>query len=307
MLVKLFLEFLKCQEWIFQSKKRVLVIMEGRDTTGIGTTLRYLSYPLFPRSYRVIAFRPIPTGKTEWFFQRYIRKLPNPGQIVFFNHSWYTRGIIEPVYNMCTELQFKQFLRDVLYVEEMLKEDGMIIIKIFYTVSRDIQEQRLFVPARKELRKWKAPDWRALKFYDFISDFRDTVFTITSTDNSHWVAIDTSDKHLARKETMRYLLSVLPYKGKESAKVSVEPNPEVVATTNVLARVKAFEKRTPKKYTMTQEEYQKFMKQKEEFEADYKQYRKHRESELLEQNKQKKDSSKRYKAGKSTRKSDQKH
>ena len=227
----LHLEFLKLQEWLRVNKKRVLVLIEGRDTAGQGGAIRYYTLHLNPKFYRVVTFRkPNEREKGEWYFQRYLSELPNPGQIVFFYHSWYNRAIVEPVMNYCSETEYKKFIRDVVLIEEMLKDDGLILIKFWFSITKDIQGQRLRAPVHNPLKRWKmkpASDWRILTMFHLISKFRDQMFLSTSTDANPWVIVSGLSKPLAKKESLKYILNMIPYKGKENARVNLKPDPTV--------------------------------------------------------------------------------
>jgi len=133
--------------------------------------------------------------------------------------------------NYCTETEYKKFTRDVVLLEEMLKDDGLILIKFWFSITKDIQGQRLRAPVHNPLKRWKmkpASDWRILTMFHLISKFRDQMFLSTSTDANPWVIVSGLSKPAARKESLKYILNIIPYKGKENAGVNLTPDPNVV-------------------------------------------------------------------------------
>ena len=129
---KLQVELVKLQQWVARENKRVAVIFEGRDAAGKGGNIRRFMEHLNPRSSRLVALnKPTDVEKGQWYFQRYIKELPNPGEIVFFDRSWYNRAVVEPVMGFCTEKEYKEFMVQVPEFEHMLYEDGVIIIKFW--------------------------------------------------------------------------------------------------------------------------------------------------------------------------------
>jgi polyphosphate kinase len=134
-------EMVRMQYWVREHKKRILIIFEGRDAAGKGgAIMRFIRF-INPRQYRVVALsKPTEIEDGQWYFQRYLNKLPNPGEIVFFDRSWYNRAVVEPVMGFCTREQYKVFLKQVVTLENMLVEDGITIIKLWFSI--DIEEQK---------------------------------------------------------------------------------------------------------------------------------------------------------------------
>jgi len=176
-------ELLELQLQLIKNNKRVLIIFEGRDAAGKGGTIARVTEYLNPKKYRVEAL-PKPTEKEQgqWYFQRYFEKLPNAGEIVFFDRSWYNRAVVEPVFDFCTKDQYDKFLKQVVEVEQLLQDDGIILIKIFLTITKEEQAKRLQKRKDNELKQWKlgALDEKAQELWDDYSAYIEKMFEKTS-------------------------------------------------------------------------------------------------------------------------------
>jgi len=230
-LEKLQIELVKLQRSIQQKGRRIIVICEGRDAAGKGGTIRRFIEHLNPRSARIVAL-PAPSDlqKGQWYFQRYVEKLPNPGEIVFFDRSWYNRAVVEPVMEFCTDQQHKTFMQQVPEFEHMLYEEGVEIIKFWFSIAKEVQEERFQSRRLNPLKQWKISpvDDRAQENWDVYTRFKEEMFSKTHTSYSPWIIVKANDKKKARLESMRYTLSALDYEGKEKAVTSLHPDPEVV-------------------------------------------------------------------------------
>lgn len=228
---KLQVELGKLQRWVVAKRRRVAILFEGRDAAGKGGAIRRFTEHLNPRSMRLVAL-PAPTDEErgQWYFQRYSRQLPNPGEIVFFDRSWYNRAVVEPVNEFCTEDQYQRFIQQVTEYEHMLYEDGIIIIKFWFSISKEEQLRRFKSRRANPLKQWKLSpiDDQAQKLWDTYSHYKKEMFTRTHTSFSPWIIVGANDKKLARVESIRHVLNLLPYKGKESAEVNITPDPDVV-------------------------------------------------------------------------------
>ncbi|CAL2104315.1 putative Polyphosphate kinase [Tenacibaculum sp. 190130A14a] len=230
-LKELQIELVKLQQWIAKENKRVAVIFEGRDAAGKGGSIRRFMEHLNPRSMRLVALnKPTEVEKGQWYFQRYIKELPNPGEIVFFDRSWYNRAVVEPVMGFCTEKQYKKFLVQVPEFEHMLYEDGVVIIKFWLSISKEEQLRRFNARNKNPLKRWKfSPvDRKGQELWDKYTFYKDEMFSNTHTTYSPWIVVKTNDKKVARVECMRYVLSQFNYKGKEEASTLLNPDPNVV-------------------------------------------------------------------------------
>lgn len=224
-------ELVNLQQWVLKNKMRVAVIFEGRDAAGKGGSIKRFKEHLNPRSMRVVALsKPTDVESGQWYFRRYIKELPNPGEIVFFDRSWYNRAVVEPVMGFCNKEEYDQFMVQVPEFEHMLYEDGVIIIKFWFSISKEEQKKRFDSRLNHPLKQWKfSPvDIKGQELWDKYTFYKEQMFSRTHTDFSPWVIVKTNDKKTARLESMRYLLSRFDYDDKENSKVSLLPDPNVV-------------------------------------------------------------------------------
>lgn len=230
-LEKLQVELIKMQQWVIKKNKRIAIIFEGRDAAGKGGAIRRFSQHIMPRHSKIVAL-PAPTEveKGQWYFSRYVKELPNPGTIVFFDRSWYNRAVVEPVMGFCSKDQYEEFMRQVPDFEHMLYDDGVILIKFWFSVSKDVQEKRFEARDGDPLKNWKLSpvDKKAQGLWDEFSYYKDQMLARTHANYSPWVVVKADDKLKARLESIRYVLSVLPYPGKEESKVSLTPDPNTI-------------------------------------------------------------------------------
>jgi polyphosphate kinase 2 len=231
-LVLLQIELVKLQRWAQSTGKRLAVIFEGRDAAGKGGTIRRFTEHLNPRSMRVIALpKPTTEESGQWYFQRYSKQLPNAGEIVFFDRSWYNRAVVEPVNHFCTKREYERFLQQVTEYEHMLYEDGITIIKFWFSISKEEQQRRFKIRRSNPLKQWKLSpiDEKAQELWDEYTRYKEAMFSKTHTSFSPWIIVKANNKRRARLESMRYLLNQLEYDGKRAAKVELFPDPNIVA------------------------------------------------------------------------------
>ena len=231
-LVQLQIELVKLQQWIKINKKRVAIIFEGRDASGKGGTIRRFIEHLNPRSMRVVALaKPTEIETGQWYFTRYIKELPNPGEIVLFDRSWYNRAVVEPVMGFCTKDQYQSFMRQVPEFENMLYEDGVTIIKFWFSVSQKEQKKRFDSRKTTFLKQWKISpvDEKATEMWEKYSFYKEAMLSRTHTTYSPWVIVRSNDKKRARLESMRYVLSNFEYDGKEEAGSLINTDPTIVS------------------------------------------------------------------------------
>jgi polyphosphate kinase 2 len=225
------IELVKLQQWVLKEKKRVAVIFEGRDAAGKGGAIRRFMEHLNPRSSRLVALnKPTNVEKGQWYFQRYIKELPNPGEIVFFDRSWYNRAVVEPVMGFCSDKEYNDFLVQVPEFEHMLYEDGLIIIKFWLSISKEEQLKRFNARNNNPLKRWKfSPvDKKGQELWDTYTHYKDEMYSKTHTTYCPWMIIKTNHKKTARLEAMRYVLSRFDYDGKKEAPTLLTPDPNVV-------------------------------------------------------------------------------
>jgi polyphosphate kinase 2 len=225
------IECVKMQRWIQSNGLRIAVLFEGRDAAGKGGTIRRFAEHLNPRAMRVVALpKPTEDEAGQWYFQRYMRQLPNRGEIVFFDRSWYNRAVVEPVNGFCTQEQYERFMRHVPEFEHMLVEDGVRLIKFWFSISKSEQAARFESRKNNPLKQWKLSpvDDVAQEKWDSYTKYKEAMFSQTHTSYSPWIIVKANNKRRARLESMRYMLSVLDYEGKGSTGVSLVPDPNVV-------------------------------------------------------------------------------
>ncbi len=224
-------EFVNLQKWIVQKKMRVAIIFEGRDAAGKGGSIKRFKEHLNPRSSRTVALsKPTEVESGQWYFRRYIKELPNPGEIVLFDRSWYNRAVVEPVMGFCTDDQYNQFLQQVPEFEHLLYEDNMKVIKFWFSISKNEQKKRFDSRLNNPLKKWKfSPvDMQGQELWGRYTHYKDEMFSKTHTNFSPWIIVETNDKKQARLESMRYVLSQFDYEGKGESNITLTPDPNVI-------------------------------------------------------------------------------
>jgi len=223
-------ELVKLQSWIHEKNKRVAVIFEGRDAAGKGGAIRRFKEHLNPRAMRVVALtKPTNIEKGQWYFRRYVKEMPNPGEMVFFDRSWYNRAVVEPVMGFCTPTEYDKFMRQVPEYEHMLYEDEVYLIKFWFSISKEEQLKRFEKRAKNKLKQWKLSpvDLVSQEKWDEYTKYKELMFLKTHTSFSPWTIIKTNDKKAARLESMRHVLAHFDYTDK-NADPNMLPDPNVV-------------------------------------------------------------------------------
>lgn len=228
---KLQTEFVNLQKWIAKKNMRVAIIFEGRDAAGKGGSIKRFKEHLNPRTSRVVALtKPTDIERGQWYFRRYIKVLPNPGEIVFFDRSWYNRAVVEPVMGFCSEEQYKKFMVQAPEFEHMLYEDNIKIIKFWFSISKEEQSKRFDARLSNPLKRWKfSPvDKKGQELWDRYTHYKELMFSKTHTNFCPWTIVKTNDKKQARLESMRYVLSQFDYEGKGISDTSLYPDPNII-------------------------------------------------------------------------------
>jgi polyphosphate kinase 2 len=211
------IELLKLQEWVVKNNKKVAIVFEGRDASGKGSTIKRFTEYLNPRGFKIVALGlPTEEEKNNWF-PRYEKHLPKPGEIVFFDRSWYNRGVVEPALGYCTEEQYKDFMDNVIdWEENLIKNEDIILIKFWFSITKEKQLSRFEFRKSSPLKYWKfSPnDEKVVDKWDTIGKYKNQMFTKTSSGLSPWVIVNTVDKRIGRLNAIRYVLSYINYDGK---------------------------------------------------------------------------------------------
>ncbi len=225
------IELVKLQRDVQLNGRRVAIIFEGRDAAGKGGAIRRFTEHLNPRSMKVVALpKPTEVEKGQWYFQRYVKNLPNPGEIAFFDRSWYNRAVVEPVMKFCKKSQYEVFMQQVPEFEHMLYEDNIEIIKFWFSISKGEQERRFKRRVTNPLKQWKISpvDDEAQAHWDIYTMYKEEMFSKTHTSYAPWAIVKANSKTKARLEAIRHVLSTLPYEGKGESKVNLHPDPGIV-------------------------------------------------------------------------------
>ena len=228
-LYELQIELLKLQEWLRKTGKTVIIVFEGRDSAGKGSTIKKFTEHLNPRYYNVIALGvPTPEDRKDWW-NRYKREI-KPGMINFFDRSWYNRGLIEPVMGYGTPEEYQDFMENVQDFENDLVKEGDYLFKLWFSIDKDTQKRRFDIRQASPLKYWKySPnDAKMQDLWDRFTEFKEKLFDKTSTINNPWVVIDSQDKRISGLNSIRYVLQNIPYEGKNE-KVLEKEYPEVLA------------------------------------------------------------------------------
>ncbi|MEL7001308.1 MAG: polyphosphate kinase 2 [Bacteroidota bacterium] len=224
-------ELVDLQQWVAKKKLRVAILFEGRDAAGKGGAIKRFTEHLNPRSMRIVALnKPTEIETGQWYFRRYIKELPNPGEMVFFDRSWYNRAVVEPVMGFCTKSQYSQFMVQVPEFEHMLYEDGLILIKFWFSISKDEQQKRIDSRLRNPLKVWKfSPvDRKGQELWDKYTYYKEHMFSKTHTAFSPWIIVKTNNKKVARLESIRHVLSQFNYSRRLKPKTTILPDPNVI-------------------------------------------------------------------------------
>ncbi|MDQ8201982.1 polyphosphate kinase 2 [Pelagicoccus sp. SDUM812003] len=212
---RLQIELLKLQHWVFENNKRVAIVFEGRDAAGKGSSIkRFIEY-MMPKHFRVVELG-IPTpSESKYWFRRYEKHFPEPGEIVFFDRSWYNRAMIEPTMGYCKRSQYRYFMSKVLDWEEKHIDNGLILIKLYLSVDKETQLVRFEERQRDPLKYWKYSknDEKVREYWDVLTKYKNQMFERTSSNKSPWVVIGSNNKLEARLKSMLYVLSVIDYDG----------------------------------------------------------------------------------------------
>ena len=220
---KLLIELVKLQDWIIQEKKKIAVVFEGRDTAGKTGSISVLSKYLIPKHCRLVKLG-IPTeNESKNWFQRYEKQMPETGELVFFDRSWYTRALVEATMGYCTERQYKSFMKKVIPWEERFMENDTKILKFYLSIEKGTQKMRIEKRKNSPLVYWKISenDLKGLDRWDIFTLYKEQMFKNTSHPEAPWIVLNANDKKIAELHALRYILGTFDYPNKDLPKPKI--------------------------------------------------------------------------------------
>ncbi len=221
-------DLMKLQEWVRAERARIVVIFEGRDAAGKGSTIKRVTQYLNPRVVRIAAL-PAPTERErgQWYFQRYAGELPTAGEVVLFDRSWYNRAGVEHVMGFCTKEEYHRFLHQCPIFERLLVEDGVLLRKYWFSVSDEEQERRFRARLDDPMRRWKLSpmDLESITRWEDYSRAKDEMFVHTDIPEAPWYVVESEDKRRARINMISHLLSTIPYHDVQRVPIKLPPRP----------------------------------------------------------------------------------
>ncbi len=227
-LYRLQAELVQMQEWVRSEGVRIVIVFEGRDAAGKGSTIKRVTEYLNPRVARIVAL-PTPTDRqrTQWYFQRYVEEFPAAGEMRLFDRSWYNRAGVEKVMGFCTPDEYRRFLHQTPIFERLLVEDGIILRKYWFSVSDAEQERRFKSRLDDPMRQWKLSpmDLESITRWEEYSRAKDEMLVHTDIPEAPWLVIEADDKRRARINMISHLLSSIPYYAASRPPLELPPRP----------------------------------------------------------------------------------
>lgn len=223
-------ELILMQKYLEDTKRRMIIVFEGRDASGKGGTIRRVSRYMNEKHYRVVALgKPTEAQRTQWFFQRYVEQFPRGGEVVLFDRSWYNRAMVEQVFGFCTPEEYKTFIKGVVGFERDLVRQGTIIVKLYFSVTKEEQARRFQRRQDDPLRQWKLSevDLQAQERWDDFTNQKYEMLKRTHSNHAPWTVIRSNDKHAARLNAIRTILNSIPYE-RGSRDLDFVPDHQVV-------------------------------------------------------------------------------
>ena len=220
------IELIKLQNWLEKENKRMIILFEGRDASGKGGAIRRITRYMNNKHYRIVALgKPGDKQRNQWFLQRYIEHFPTGGEIVLFDRSWYNRAMVEPIFGFCTPEEHEIFMEDVVNFEQDLVRQGMVVIKLYFSVSKEEQKRRFDRRIEDPLRQWKFSevDMQAQDLWDEFSEKKYEMLRRTTSRAAPWHIVRSDDKHKARLEAMKIILNSVDYDGRNYS-LDFDPN-----------------------------------------------------------------------------------
>ncbi|MEJ2622428.1 MAG: polyphosphate kinase 2 [Candidatus Thiodiazotropha sp.] len=223
-------ELIKMQQYLETTRKRMIILFEGRDAAGKGGTIRRVTRYMNEKHYRVVALgKPTDEQKTQWFFQKYVAQCPRGGEVVLFDRSWYNRAMVEPIFGFCSDEEYENFMIGCPGFEKDLVRQGTILVKLYFSVTKEEQARRFQRRKDDPLRQWKLSeiDVQAQDRWDDFTNQKYEMLRRTNTTHAPWTIIRSNDKHLARLNAMRVILNSVPYE-RLNVDLDFVPDPSVV-------------------------------------------------------------------------------
>jgi len=223
-------ELIHLQQHLEDTGKRMIILYEGRDAAGKGGTIRRVTRYMNEKHYRVIVLgKPTERQASQWYFQKYISQFPRGGEIVMFDRSWYNRAMVEPVFGFCSEEEHQNFMKGVTGFEKELVRQGTILVKLYFSVSKDVQKKRFDRRQNDPLRQWKLSevDMQAQERWDDFTNVKYEMLKRTHTASGPWTVIRSMDKHLCRLNALKVILNAVHYE-KHNKELDLVPDEQVV-------------------------------------------------------------------------------
>ncbi|MFO8152413.1 polyphosphate kinase 2 [Thioalkalivibrio sp.] len=225
-------ELIRMQKQLEETQQRMIILFEGRDAAGKGGTIRRITRYMNEKHYRVVALgKPTEHQRSQWFFQRYVEQFPHGGEQVLFDRSWYNRSMVEPVFGFCTDEEYENFMHGVVGFEKDLVRQGTILIKLYFSVTKDEQARRFERRKTDPLRQWKLSeiDVQAQDRWDDFTHQKYEMLRQTHTSWAPWTIIRSNDKARARLNAIKVILNSVPYQ-RLDPQLDFVPDPEVVVS-----------------------------------------------------------------------------
>lgn len=227
-------QLVKLLTQIEERSQKVVVLFDGRDAAGKGSLIGTIAQYLNPKHCRTVALgRPTEEEKSQWYFQKYIKHFPRGGELVLFDRSWYNRAMVEPVFGFCTQEEYELFLNTVNTFEDSFIQHGTHLIKIYLSVSKEVQNERFHKRRNDPLRQWKLSeiDMQAQAMWNEFTQKKRVMLERTHTPESPWHIIRSDDKHKARVEAMKLILRELDFKV-EGSTIDLEPDESILVSVD---------------------------------------------------------------------------
>jgi polyphosphate kinase 2 (PPK2 family) len=179
----------------------VVILFEGWDAAGKGTSIQKLTSPLDPRGFKLYPIRAARTyeKKHPWLW-RFWLKLPARGEWAIFDRSWYGRVMVERVENLIPESEWRRAFRDIVDFERTIADDGTLIIKFFLHISKQEQKKRFEKLAQDPLTAWHVTpeDWEHHRRYDEWFLAYEEALENTDTEWGSWTIVEATERRFTR-------------------------------------------------------------------------------------------------------------